>query len=165
MVRGGAQNQPQIRTFQLYKSPKGVTITPVLQNELLGLVFEGPKITELAAFNTMSGTWSVHTLADPASGKVEPMIASDYILYPIGRRVYACTSFGKWDSVEFKGKPVVADTPFGPSFQDDSQLFAFDVRMGAWKRIDFDMLAKEAAQKPPKADDAQAVDPNDPRFR
>ena len=88
-------------TWQMYRVPQGVKATAILTPDVLALMMEGPEITQIATFDTVSGEWTPQDLREPAHGKVVPIVGQGLAVYAVGRHVYAFSAPAKrWGVLE-----------------------------------------------------------------
>ena len=135
-------------SWRLYRGSEGVKMVPEFGNNVLALQFTGSKIDEIAVFDRLNGAWFTRKLDPPAENLATPVVYDQWVIYFIGPRAYAFSVKTKtWDVAALKGKPIYVQSPFGGGYQDDEAIHVFDVQKGAWKRIDWEMLEKEAEKE------------------
>jgi hypothetical protein len=168
MGRGGvgAQDRPRyIQTSQLIvvSSPEGDTVTaystetgkakplrlakardtklkvvPIVSQGLAALYLKGPKITRIAAFSVLDGTWYPQDLREPVD-QAGPIVGPSMAAYGIGRRIYAFSPVAKrWDVLELPegavGKPAIGNDAI--TCEHNGHLYVFSVKTGKWEDID-----------------------------
>jgi hypothetical protein len=168
MGRGGvgAKDRPRyIQTSQLIvvSSPEGDTVTaystetgkakplrlakardtklkvvPIVSQGLAALYLKGPKITRIAAFSVLDGTWYPQDLREPVD-QAGPIVGESLAAYGIGRRIYAFSSVAKrWDVLELP-EGAVAKPDLGTdaiTCEHNGHLYVFSVKTGKWEDID-----------------------------
>jgi RNA polymerase sigma factor (sigma-70 family) len=162
----GAQDRPRyIQTNQLIvvSSPEGDTVTaystetgkakslrlsqardaklkvvPIVSQGLAAVYLKGPKITRIAAFSVLDGTWYAQELREPVETAV-PIVSQSMAAYGIGRRIYAFSPVAKrWDILELP-EGVVASPAIGNdaiTCDHSGHLYVFSVKTGKWEDID-----------------------------
>ncbi len=167
MGRGGAggERPRYIQTSQLIvvSSPEGDTVTaystetgkakllrlakardtklevvPIVSQGLAALYLKGPKITRIAAFSALDGTWYPQDLREPVDQAV-PIVGTSLAAYGIGRRIYAFSPVAKrWDVLELPegavAKPAVGNDAI--TCEHNGHLYVFSVKTGKWEDID-----------------------------
>ena len=168
MGRGGvgAKDRPRyIQTSQLIvvSSPEGDTVTaystetgkakplrlakardtklkvvPIASQGLAALYLKGPKITRIAAFSVLDGTWYPQDLREPVD-QAGPIVGPSLAAYGIGRRIYAFSPVAKrWDVLELP-EGAVAKPALGTdaiTCEHNGHLYVFSVKTGKWEDID-----------------------------
>jgi RNA polymerase sigma factor (sigma-70 family) len=162
----GAKDRPRyIQTSQLIvvSSPEGDTVTaystetgkakslrlakagdtklevqPFVGPGLAALFLKGPKVTRIAAFSALDGTWYAQDLRDPVD-KAMPIISQSMAAYGIGRRIYAFSPVAKrWGVLELP-EGAVAEPAVGNdaiTCEHNGHLYVFSVKTGKWEDID-----------------------------
>ena len=168
MGRGGvgAKDRPRyIQTSQLIvvSSPEGDTVTaystetgkakplrlakardtklevvPIVSQGLAALSLKGPKITRIAAFSVLDGTWYPQDLREPVD-RAMPIVGTSLAAYGIGRRIYAFSPVAKrWDVLELPegavAKPAIGNDAI--TCEHNGHLYVFSVKTGKWEDID-----------------------------
>jgi RNA polymerase sigma factor (sigma-70 family) len=168
MGRGGvgAKDRPRyIQTSQLIvvSSPEGDTVTaystetgkakplrlakardtklkvvPIVSQGLAALYLKGPKITRIAAFSVLDGTWYPQDLREPVD-QAGPIVGTSLAAYGIGRRIYAFSPVAqRWDVLELP-EGAVAKPALGTdaiTCEHNGHLYVFSVKTGKWEDID-----------------------------
>jgi RNA polymerase sigma factor (sigma-70 family) len=162
----GAKDRPRyIQTSQLIvvSSPEGDTVTaystetgkakplrlakardtklvvvPIVSQGLAALYLKGPKITRIAAFSVLDGTWYPQDLREPVDQAV-PIVGPSMAAYGIGRRIYAFSPVAKrWDVLELPegavAKPAIGNDAI--TCEHNGHLYVFSVKTGKWEDID-----------------------------
>ena len=76
-------------------------VTPIVAQNLVALMLNGPKVTRIAVADLVSGTWHSQDLRKPIDGRAVPIIAADVVVYTLGRDVYAYGAAAhRWDVAE-----------------------------------------------------------------
>lgn len=162
----GAKDRPRyIQTSQLIvvSSPEGDTVTaystetgkaqplrlakardtklkvvPIVSQGLAALYLKGPKITRIAAFSVLDGTWYPQDLREPVD-QAGPIVGPSLAAYGIGRRIYAFSPVAKrWDVLELP-EGAVAKPALGTdaiTCEHNGHLYVFSVKTGKWEDID-----------------------------
>jgi len=123
----------------MYRVPQGVKATPILTPDVLALMMEGPEISQIATFDTVSGDWIAQDLREPARGKAVPLVGQGMAVYAVGRYVYAFSAPAKrWDVLELaegaKPFPILVTTYI--KVEDGSRLHIFSLKTGRWSSLD-----------------------------
>ncbi|MGO9468495.1 MAG: RNA polymerase sigma factor [Isosphaeraceae bacterium] len=162
----GARDQPRyIQTEQLIvvSSPEGDAVTaystetgkarslrlaragdaklrvvPIVSQGLAALYLKGPKITRIAAFSVLDGTWYAQNLREPVDQAI-PIVSQSMAAYGLGRRIYAFSPVAKrWGVLELPegavAQPVVGNDLI--TCRHDAHLYVFSVKTGKWEDID-----------------------------
>ncbi len=162
----GARDQPRyIQTEQLIvvSSPEGDAVTaystetgkarslrlaragdaklrvvPIVSQGLAALYLKGPKITRIAAFSVLDGTWYAQNLREPVD-HATPILSQSMAAYGLGRRIYAFSPVAKrWGVLELPegavARPVIGNDRI--TCQHDAHLYVFSVKTGKWEDID-----------------------------
>ena len=162
----GAKDRPRyIQTNQLIvvSSPEGDTVTAystetgkakslrlakagdtklevqlIVHEGLAALFLKGPKVTRIAAFSALDGTWYAQDLREPVD-KAVPIINQSTAAYGIGRRIYAFSPVAKrWGVLELP-EGAVAKPALGTdaiTCEHNGHLYVFSVKTGKWEDID-----------------------------
>ena len=113
-------------------------VVPILSNGLAALYLKGPKITRLAAFSLLDGTWYSQDLREPAQEAV-PIVQGNLAAYSLGRRLYAFSSLAnRWDLLELPegavATPIVGEDAI--TCEHEAHLYVFSRKTGRWEDID-----------------------------
>ncbi len=113
-------------------------VVPILSNGLAALYLKGPKITRIAAFSLLDGTWYSQDLREPAQ-EAGPIVSGNLAVYSLGRRVYAFSSLAnRWDLLELPEgavpTPIVGEDAI--TCEHDAHLYVFSRKTGRWEDID-----------------------------
>ena len=114
-------------------------IAPILDQNLLALMLNGPRVTRIAVADMASGTWHSQELRKPIDGRVVPIVASGVVVYSLGQDIYAYSDEAKrWDVAELpegiKATPTVA--PGTATIETDGHIYTFSGKTGKWNHID-----------------------------
>ena len=113
-----------------------------------GLVVEGSRITEVAAFVADENKWYPQALAEPALNKtLFPMTGKGLVQYAVGRHLYAFSNKAKrWGVLELT-KPFPDDfrapipglviNPAGTIIPEGDILHIFSAETGQWSHVNY----------------------------
>jgi hypothetical protein len=107
----------------------------------LALYLAGESIPEVAVFSARLGVWNIQVLKVPATGKLEPLITPQIVLYGTGRWVYAySTETNTWDALRIAGDEEVRARVSGANVLvadvHNHKLSIFAPAIGRWDTID-----------------------------
>ena len=130
----------------------GVANIPPRETQAVGLMVEGPWITQGAAFG-MDDKWYPVALVEPlVNKKLDPWVESGQVLYPVGRHLYAFSNQAKrWGTLELKEPLRLEKTEYGnmvpPGGMQINQagviipegdiLHMFSTETGQWSQVNF----------------------------
>jgi RNA polymerase sigma factor (sigma-70 family) len=113
-------------------------VVPIVSQGLAALYLKGPKVTRVAAFSVLDGTWYAQDLREPVDEAV-PIVSQSMAAYGIGRRIYAFSPVAKrWGVLELP-EGVVAKPAIGNDAiicEHNGHLYVFSVKTGKWEDID-----------------------------
>jgi RNA polymerase sigma factor (sigma-70 family) len=115
-----------------------LAVEPVVSAGLAALFLKGPKITRIAAFSVLDGTWYAQELREPVTHAV-PVVGPNMAAYGIGRRIYAFSPLAKrWDVLELPEGAVAVPAVGNDAIicLHDGHLYVFSVKTGKWTDID-----------------------------
>jgi hypothetical protein len=116
----------------------GLKVVPIVSQGLAALYLKGPKITRIAAFSVLDGTWYAQELREPVDTAI-PIVSQSMAAYGIGRRIYAFSPVAKrWDILELS-EGAVASPMIGNDAiicEHNGHLYVFSVKTGKWEDID-----------------------------
>jgi hypothetical protein len=122
-----------------YRAPRDTKVAPVTSGGVLAVQADGPKVTELAAYDPKNGTWYKVELKEPAQGKVDPLLGGNLVAYSVGNRAYAFSAVAdRWDVLELE-KDAVATPVVSNRFiavEHDGRLYVFSAKTGQWSEVD-----------------------------
>jgi hypothetical protein len=125
--------------WKVYQVPAGVKATPIVSQNVLTVMAQGPKIHQLAAFEPDAGDWVLQDLREPAEGKVLPIVGDAMVANTIGRFVYAFSAMSKrWDVLELPlgSTPLPTMSANYIKVEDGTRLHVFGARVGRWSSLD-----------------------------
>jgi RNA polymerase sigma factor (sigma-70 family) len=113
-------------------------VVPIVSQGLAALYLKGPKITRIATFSVLDGTWYPQDLREPVD-QAMPIVGASLAAYGIGRRIYAFSPVAKrWDVLELP-EGAVATPVLGTdaiTCEHNGHLYVFSVKTGEWEDID-----------------------------
>jgi RNA polymerase sigma factor (sigma-70 family) len=113
-------------------------VVPIVSQGLAALSLKGPKITRIAAFSVLDGTWYSQDLREPVD-QAGPVVGMNLAAYGIGRRIYAFSSVAKrWGVLELPDGAVAQPSVGNDAItcDHDGHLYVFSVKTGKWEDID-----------------------------
>jgi RNA polymerase sigma factor (sigma-70 family) len=113
-------------------------VVPIVSQGLAALHLKGPKLTRIAAFSVLDGTWYPQDLREPTD-RATPIVSQTMAAYPIGRRIYAFSPVAKrWDVLELPegaaAVPAIGNDAI--TCEHNGHLYVFSVKSGKWEDID-----------------------------
>lgn len=113
-------------------------VVPIVSQGLAALYLKGPKVTRIAAFSVLDGTWYAQDLREPVD-QAMPFVSQGMATYGIGRRVYAFSPVAKrWGVLELPegtvAQPLIGNNAITCEHHD--HLYVFSIKTGKWEDID-----------------------------
>jgi RNA polymerase sigma factor (sigma-70 family) len=138
-VTGYSTETGKAKSLRLAKArDTKLAVMPIVSQGLAALYLKGPKITRIAAFSVLDGTWYAQDLREPVD-KAWPIVGPSMAAYGIGRRIYAFSPVAKrWDVLELP-EGAVAQPAIGSdaiTCTHNGHLYVFSVKTGKWEDID-----------------------------
>jgi hypothetical protein len=119
-----------------YRAPKGIRVRPCGTGTYIGIMPEGPKITQLAAYSELTKAWVTLDLKESVEGKLwGPIITPFGPVYTAGRRVYAFSAVAsKWGVLELPegAEPHPMTTVRVATVTHGDRLYIFNPKFGRW---------------------------------
>ena len=118
-------------------APLGVV--PILDQNLVALAMNGPKVTRIAVADMASGTWHSQELHKPIDGRAVPIVAAGVVVYNLGQDVYAYSAEAKQWDVALLPEGTRAAPTVGPgtaTIESDGHIYTFSGKTGKWNHID-----------------------------
>jgi RNA polymerase sigma factor (sigma-70 family) len=139
VVTGYSINTGKAKSLRLTKANDSkLEVLPLVGPGIAALYLKGSKISRIAAFSPIDGTWYPQELREPVD-KASPIVASGMAAYGIGRRVYAFSPVAKrWDVLELP-EGAVPQPAVGPNTticEHNGHVYVFSVVTGTWEDID-----------------------------
>jgi regulation of enolase protein 1 (concanavalin A-like superfamily) len=118
--------------WSLYTPSEGVRVTPVTGGHVFGLIVNGDRIPELAAFSPKTARWHRQKLDTPAKGLVHAAVEDWVVGINVNGRAYAFSGLtGNWDVTDIDA-PVAVDKTQAFTWRQ-GKAAVFSVETGKWK--------------------------------
>jgi hypothetical protein len=116
-------------------------VVPILGDELISLMLDGPRITRLYVFSLKDWRWHPQDLKEPVAGVVSPLIGRSIAGYQQGRHVHAFSARKKrWSVLELpEDAPARANCLVSLDsvvVEYDGHVHEFSGETGEWKHTD-----------------------------
>jgi len=120
-----------------YEIPPGISVTPVVSEDLATFIARGDSVTEVAAFGTPAPRWIIQKLLHPVKEQISPAVAHGFVLFQEGQTFYAFSrSVGKWDALKLDGPEPASATinPTDVTVVQGNRLYVFPLGTARWTK-------------------------------